>query len=113
MKVPLDRDHISPPNPEFNIIGKYTRPEVTLASFILILTNGILPFILPTESSEPHLNVNPASCVGFEKSKLFTYRDTSNLSPSFTEPEETCTEISKLPSAFRNGSTPLSPELPE
>ena len=72
VKLPLDRDHISPPNPEFNIIGKYTSPEVTLASLILISTNGIFPVTFPLESSEPHLKVNPASCVGFEKSKLLT-----------------------------------------
>ena len=113
LKLPLDRDHISPPNPEFSTIGKYTRPEVTLASLILISTNGIFAVTFPTKSSEPHLNVKPASCEGFEKSRLLTKRDTSTLSPSFKEPEETSTVISRLPSALRNGSTPLSPEFPE
>ena len=86
---------------------------MTLASFILISTNGKRPVTLATESSEPHKKVSPASAVGLEKSRLFIERESSTLSPSFTVPDVTWTEISNSPSPFRNGSTPPGPALPE
>ena len=85
----MDNDHISPSNPELTFIGKYTNPEVTLASFILISTNGKRPVTLATESSEPHKKVSPASAVGLEKSRLFIERESSTLSPLFTVPDVT------------------------
>ena len=60
-------------------------------------TNGIRPVTLATDSSEPQEKVNPASALGLAKIKLFTERETSTLSPSFTVPEETSTEICNSP----------------
>ena len=76
-------------------------------------TNGNRPVTLATESSEPHKKVSPASEVGLEKSRLFTERESSTLSPSFIVPDVTWTEISRFPSPFRTGSTPAGPALPE